>query len=734
MTQPGIILGTAPYMSPEQAKGKAVDKRTDIWAFGCILYECLTGRMAFSGDSVSEVLASILKEDPDWNFLPAALPVSVRQVLSRSLQKKPDLRPRDIRDLRLAIVESGSFELERGPFHDTDTQKSRSQPKSIFGIAAALVLLAALAGIIIDRFLLNPSSEKPASSPVRFSVDLPKEQHVRLFRDNPFIAISPDGKRIAWIGETGRVFIRELNSFEIHEVKGTENLDPRSPVVFSLDGLRIGFIRDFTVFEVPIEGGAPNRIFGDKSMTGLYSFVWGDDGSLVLHFANSSIKRVLPGADEIEDLTTLDETKNEFTHLWPTVLPGSKAVIFAVSVGCYDNTHIEVLSLETGERHEVIPDSFSALYSPTGHLLHVRDGTLYAIPFDLDELQVNGPETPVLSGIQMNTQVHWIPGLCISRNGTLVYIPADQGFGEHQMVWLDRNNKIVRLPGVEEGVLGRPVLSPNGKYLAYQRLLGHSFQIFLYELERDNTRQLTFEGTNHSPVWSPDSKRLVFARGHEEQVNIFEMPVAVSQSPKRVRKHRLIEIPSSWTENGNLLAYINRDEKDQRDIWIFPLNGTTTEPVHLLKSEWSEGNGVFSFDGRWLAYVSEEQGQPEVFIRELPRPDMTAGKTKKVSRSGGIDPIWSDDGKELYYLSLDATQLFKVSIETDPLRIGPEQEVLVQTNFPKWDWITFYGVYDVVQDGDRFVAVLEKERPETMRINVVLNWFEELRRLVPTKK
>jgi len=419
-------------------------------------------------------------------------------------------------------------------------------------------------------------------------------------------------------------------------------------------------------------------------------------------------------------------------HERPRILPGGRGVLFAVGIGNFNDEHIEVLSIDTGERHVVIENTFMARYIPTGHLLFSRNDVIFAVPFDLERLEVTGPEVPVLSGVQIDSDAGRVAEFAVSRSGTLVYIPAGQGFGERQLAWVDRQGKIEFL-AVAPGFYKGPRLSPSGNELAITHEPRSRSNIALYDLHRKVLTQFTFEGSsNHHPLWSPDGSKIAFASNRSGQWNLFVKPVTGIAVAVNLQKSENIQYPESWSPDGSLLAYLERSPPgDQYDVWLLPMDDEDSQPIPFLVTGSNNGSARFSPTGGWIAYVSDEEGQLEVFVREVVRDAIGSGRKRKISRDGGLEPVWSRDGSELFYRSSDGTRLLSVPIGTQPeFEIGEEKIVLEELRMPEPQF--FPRPYDVSPDGERFLMVLEKDTSPTMKLNVVLNWFEELKRLVPT--
>ena len=731
-TEAGILLGTAPYMSPEQARGKAVDKRTDIWAFGCCLYEALTGKTAFMGETVSDTLARTLEREPIWDALPETTPSPIRRALRRCLQKETEGRLHDIADARIEIQET----MAR-PF---DAAEAGSRPAPVpqptwrgvlpWGVAAVALMIAAIV------WMGRPSVDIDGASrtPTRLSIVLASDQRVAMDMDNLLMAFTRDGQRLAWIGSGAperRIYTRSLDDLAVRPISGTEGVD-NSVVFFSPDGRWVAFRRDGALWKVSAEGGVATKLFQSESGNQIWSGDWGDDGAIVVSLAHSGLSRIPASGGEPESLTNLNRERSEVAHERPQVLPGHRAVLFAVGIGNFNDEHVEVLDLATRKRRVVIENAFRAQYVATGHLVFGRGETLFAVAFDLERLEVIGPETPVLPNVQTDILDGRVTELTVSRNGTLAYIPGGQGFGEKRLAWVTRQGGTEFL-AAPPGMYSVAKLSPDATQLAVDFNKGHVRHVALYDLSRDVLSQFTFEGSgNDNPVWSPDGSRIAFSSNRAGQWNLFAKPVGGDTPAVHIQQSTNIQVPQSWSPDGSLLAYYERSATDNFDLWLLPIDESSLQPIPFVVSEFNEHSASFSPNGGWIAYVSAEEGQPEVYIREVVRDRMGSGLKRKVSREGGWEPKWSRDGRELFYRSRDGGRLLSVSIRIEPeLAIGEEKVVLegLQLAAPE----TFsLRQYDVSPDGERFLMVLDGETPKTMELVVVQNWGEELKRLVPT--
>jgi Tol biopolymer transport system component/predicted Ser/Thr protein kinase len=737
LTEEGKVVGTYPYMAPEQLEGQVADARTDIFAFGAVLYETVTGQRAFEGKSRASLIAAILSSEPrPIAELQPMTPPLLGRVVKRCLAKDPDERwqsAADLADELRWIAESKPTTAESPP---PASWLQRRTPLTWLLFAVAAAGLAAVSTALYFRATRPEAARAAAGTRARFAISLPPRQHVAVDLNNRTLSLSPDGRLLAWTGgppDRRRLFLRALDSLDVREIPGTEGAAPWHPGRFSPDGERILFVRDGALWSVRLDGGVPTRLLESETATGIWFADWIDGETVIVCIAYSGLHRMPASGGALEPVTHLDRERGEVSHERPNVLPGGRAVLFSVGVGNIHDNHIEVVSLETGARHTIIEDASEAQYASSGHVVFGRDDTLFAVPFDLERLQVAGPAVPVLAPVQMGVATGTVANFALSRTGTLAYLPGDQGLGERRLEWWSRDGKIEPLP-VKTGTYSAPRISPDGRQLAITLRQGHRLGLYLYEFARQVLMPLEQEGSwNGGATWSPDGVQLAFASNRAGQWNLFVTRAQVSANAVGLLEHPDVQLVSSWSLNGGLLAYVNRDEQHQFDIFLLPMDEPTAAPVPFLVSDFEESFPAFSPDGRWLAYVSGETGQAEIFIREVGLDNRSEGVHQKVSRDGGWDPVWARDGSELFYLSLDGSRILATTIGPgQKLVLGDEREVLGPLGRWRRDWISEDSRFDVAPDGDRFLVVSPTRAPEdSMRIVVVLDWVQELDRLAP---
>jgi len=716
-TREGVILGTAPYMSPEQARGKTVGKQTDVWSFGCVFYEAFTGRKAFLGETVSDTIALVLGGEPDWQALPATTPRDIQSLLHRCLQKDLSHRLRDMGDARLEIEEaltkpSGPL---AAPLRNGAPRAALWRRVLPWSIAAAGLSLAA--GVFL--WSLGRVSAPAPQSMTLFAVNLPASETLEAtVLQTPVLDLSPDGTELVYVARHGpktQLYLRGMNQLEPIPLAGTEGaMNP----FFSPDGQWVAFFTLVELKKVSLGGGAPLTLCEVPPVTRGAS--WGPDGAIV--FAptfTSGLNRVPAGGGAVQTLTTPDSSKGEAGHQWPEVLPGGKAVVFTIwSGGSFDDANIAVLSLATGKYRILIEKGSHARYAPSGHLIFARSGGLLAMPFDLDRLEVTGSPTPVLDGVLMSAATG-VAHFDLSSSGSRAYTPAGPAIGR-RLVWVDRQGRARPLTESRRE-LWNPRLSPDGRRLAVEVLN----DLWIYDIERDSLRRITFEGINQTPVWSPDGKRVAYSLAKTGDPRLFWRMADGSGPAGRLTSSELVEFPSSWSSDGRLLAYAatGGPSKDW-DIWVLPLEGDR-QPRAFTGAPFNEVQPMFSPDGRWLAYVSDESGRLEVYVQPYPGP----GGKWQVSTEGGDEPVWAANGKELFYRLGD--KLMATVVESEPEFAAGKPRLLFEGRFAHDVAAPGFASYGVTRDGQRFLMIHASEQESAPRqIRVAIHWLEELKRRV----
>jgi len=715
ITEPGRIMGTPAYMSPEQARGQATDKRSDIWSFGCILYEMLTGNLPFKGETISDTLANILQTEPDWHALPQTAPHNIQVLLRRCLEKDPHGRLRDIGDAGIEISEtlmdSGSATRITAPVPGVSgTWGLRRLIPSIVGV----VLVATASSMITWTAKRPVFTPAPVSS---FPVSLPKNR--MLAENNPAIAVSPDGKRLVYVGGLGAA--RRLLLREINQVKGKELPETKvaSFPFFSPDGKSIGFGADGTLKILFLDGGKPRTLCDAPGFAG---GTWCPDNTIFFTPSwSKGIWKISADGGVPEQVTTPQANEGQYGHWSPEALPSGEAVLFTAWKTTLNDAQVVVFSRETGESRILVTGASNARYAPTGHLLYAQSGTLVAAPFDVEKLRLGEPR-PIIDGLQQHPETGVAP-FSFSGDGLLYYVRGGQWLARRQLVWVSRRGEILESLPLPPQAYVDPSLSPEERRIAFSKFDKGAFNIWVYDLPNGPATQLTFENANFFPIWTPDGNRLTFASYRDGPFNLYWIPTDRS-SPEEplLLPGPDDQVGTSWSSDGRVLLFDQLNAKTGWDLCSFSVEDSNM-PQSVICEAGRQQNAVFSPDGGWIAYKSDQEGQDEVYVSPYPKL-----APKKISIGGGIHPIWSSDGKELFYR--DEDRMIAVTIETEPELVATKFEVLFEEQF----YTGMYRSYDVSRDGQRFLMVKEtEEQSSANQLIVVHNWFEELKRLVPVR-
>ena len=728
-TRGGLVAGTVGYMSPEQARGKVVDKRTDIWAFGCVLFEMLSGTMAFEGDTVTDTIAAILERDPDWSTLPADTPRAVRRLMQRCLEKDPKKRLRDIGDARVEIdqiIQSPNEDIDADiAVHQSRTWRRRAR----LAIAGGAVAALSAGGFAVFAFSRD-TAPAADSRVVRMTVDLPENQRIGP-EFNSKVALSPDGTHLAFTPVPGPVYIRRLDGLENQPLEITKSVGFRGAPLFSPDGTSISFIEGNSIFawarpflKASLAGGAPTRLFDYDSF---HRGDWAPDGWIYWTSSyQGGIVRIRDSGGPIEPVTELDVKKGERSHRFADLLPGGRALIYTAAfegISSYNDARIELWDLTTRQKKTLIEGGTSAVYSPSGHVVYARQGKLFAAPFDLKRQEVTGPPFEVLGGVMMSGNTG-AAHFSLSDRGDLAYVPGAADGGNRTLVWVDRSGKADPLPLPPASYL-YPRISPDGRSLAVE-IEGPSHDFYFYDFARTVLSKVTTDGMSHAPVWSPDGRQVAFRSWQAGGMTMWLMPADRSAAPTRLDPSGTRQSPVSFSPDGKFLSFDQKDPQTRDDVMVLPLGGDRS-PVAVAQSRFMEGSGKFSPDGRWIAYSAFESGRPEIWVQAFPGP----GLKLQVSNDGGTDPVWRRSGGELYYRS--GNKMMAVTVTTSPTFNAGAPRLLWEGAYSRGTGSScgMPGVasssYDVSADGERFLMIREDAPPDASRIVVVLNWAEEVK-------
>ena len=708
MTGAGMILGTAAYMSPEQAKGRPADKRSDIWAFGCVLYEMLTGKRVFDGEDVTDVLARILEREPDFKSLPAATPPPIRRLLRRCLEKDRKRRLPDIGVARLEIDEAVSTPHEERVVH------AASSPSAGARLAWVVAVVAAVAALgVTARLYTGAVPESPTS--VRFSLSAPPD--TALGNDSVAV-VAPDGGSLAFIitpraGGRPRLAVRPLDADEARELPGTEGA---GDAFWSPDSRVMGFFADGKLKKIDVTGGAPEIVC---DVAGGATGSWGGDGTILFTTgAGGGLRRVPAGGGTPVQATMLDTAKNEFGHFFPWFLPDGRHFLYAA--GSNDSgASIYAGSLDDPARVLVVAGSQlrSRVIYVDGYVLYLRERALLAQPFDADRLATTGEATVVARDVA-NAKA-----FSASTTGVLAYRTGSLA-SPTQLAFVDRS-------GTPLNTIGAPSdqiileLSPDGGRVALGILdpVQRTRDIWIHDLRRDVRTRLTFDkGDEFGAVWSPDATRLVFGSWRRPGVlNLYQQAANGSGAEEPLVAGSFMKYVSSWSPDGRFILYSNgtTGSPTGNDIWLVPVSGDRT-PRPFLQTAFNEGDGQFSPDGRWVAYRSSESGRNELYVIPFPGP----GGKWQVSTGGGSQPRWRRDGKELYYLTGGNTVMAAaVNGQGAAFDVGPVQRLFEARLRTDAGPLGTGNLYDVSADGQRFLINRIVDDPaDEAPIRVVTNW------------
>ncbi len=719
----GVIVGTAAYMSPEQAKGTPVDKRTDIWAFGCVLYEMLTGARAFAGDDVTEFIVSVMTKEPDWTRLPVSTPPRIVELLKRCLKKDPRERLRDIGDARMEINSAESASL---PASQPSSPANRSQLLAWRGLSAALAALAVTFGVLYTR---QPA---PSLSLAKFQLIPPDKSTFGA------IALSPDGHRIAFAAAdpSGKslLWLRSVDSLVSQPLAETEGA---SDPFWSPDSRFIGFFADHKLKKVGVDGGSPQTLCSlINDFGGSRGGSWGSTGVILFGYnpwGPNQLFQVPAAGSEPRLLTGLGPSGENVQRSWPSFLPDGRHFLFFARTPRREQTGVYVASLDSVDAHLLVTGESSAVYasgpqtaSAGGYILFVRERTLMAQVVDVPRLTLIGDAVPIADQTGLDRSIGRSK-VSVSDSGVLIY---GSGTGVSQLVWFDRAGRRLGVAGP----IGLDIdfrIAPDGKSVVAQRedALGGS-DIWLFDLGRGTSSRVTLDPAYHAaPVWRPDGSRIALFTQREGRWQILEKSLSVASDERVLLKTANDVVPDDWSPDGRFLLYTDIDPKTRIGRIRVLSNDASVRQRDTTglsaQTGFDENLARFSPDGRWFAYESNVSGRDEVYVRPF-RADGSDGGPRQISSSGGTEPRWPRTGHELFYVGADNV-LMAVDVKTSPTF----EAGLPRALFP----MRRVGVdrYDVSADGQKFLVATPTEEPSAPA-TVVLNWREELKRRTAANK
>ena len=732
-TEMGIILGTAAYMSPEQARGRPVDKRTDIWSFGAVLYEMLSGARAFEGDDVTELMAAVVKSTPNWAALPAGVPQPVVTLIQRCLVKDRNERIGDISVARFVLADHATLSGVHAAAAVQPTPRWRqAMPLAL----AAMLLVGAAIGMSLGGVIPRQSSAVPLVTHLQMGV-ASADYLQQTFSARPSrtaMAISPDGRLVVFSGargDTRQLYLRQLDRSDATPLPGT---DGAVGPFFSPDGAWIGFWADNRLRKVPAAGGPPFTICDVPGS--IWGASWAQDDTIF--FAGRTGISKVPAAGGSPVAITQPDGKR---HLLPHSLGRGNALLITEitsqdhGASQWEKANVILRSSDNGQERVVLSGAADARYVDTGHLVYMKTGTLTAVPFNVQSLEVTGGPTALIEGVMQAVNA---PNLAdetgagqyaVSDAGTLVY--AAGGIGpvfQRSLVWVGRDGTAQTVATAPAGPFLNPRLSPDGRRIAVSVRQGatRASDLWVYDAERGAPTRVTFDGAN-AAIWSPDSKRLVYGAGR-----LFVMNADGTGRPEQLTTGDDNQTPSSWAAGSGAIAFLQRTPGGLSGIWVLPVDGDR-KPTLFLESRFTLWQPAFSPDGHWIAYVSNESGEPEVYVQPYPGP----GERVRVSTAGGSEPIWTSRGRELLYRSggPDEQQFLSAAIASlSPFRTAVPR-VLFKTKVGEYDRTAPVSAWDAAADGQRLLLLRNHEstdKPVTS-MHVVLHWTDELKRRVLAK-
>jgi serine/threonine-protein kinase len=728
-TNAGVILGTAAYMSPEQAKGRAVDQRTDVFAMGCVLYEMLTGKAAFAGEDIPDILSRVLQREPDWTLLPADLPLRILELLQLCLEKNPKKRRQAAGDVRI--------DIEKALATSATLPKSEETRRRVPIASVALGVMVLAAGLLSVPAIRHLRETPPAKPVVRFSTGLGADVKlafsgaiVQGFSAGAAMQLSPDGRLLVYAGSAGftdgtktQLFLRPLDQLKATPMAGTEGA--RHPF-FSPDGLWIAFFADGRLKKVSVGGGSAAFICSAADDRG---GTWTDDNSIVFAPNGGSVLlRVASGGGTPEPLTKLEA--GEVTHRWPHAIRGGQAVLFvgAGSNNNYDDANILVQSLKTGQKKIVLRGGYQPHYVTSGHLVYIHEATLFAVPFDVQQLAMVGSPVPVLEGVS-NSPNSGGAQFAISDNGALAYLAGGAVNLSNSLVWVDRKGD-AKPVGAPARAYVNPRLSPDGRSVVFSISDNGMVDLWTYDLMRDTPGRLTFDGmANSYPVLTPDGKHVIYRTQKSGKTNLYWRSADGSGAEEQLTTSENLQTPMAVSPDGETLVYAEQSAATRYDLLSIPLNGDR-KPQVVRRTPFDDRIAQFSPDGKYLAFVSDESKRYEVYVQAFPEPHGYL----PVSNEGGAEIFWAKNGELFYRTGVNQEKMMVVNIQTQPtLNIGKPHMLFEKPYASNAAAASLSPNYAVTADGQHLLMLKASEQAQAAseQVTIVLNWIEELKKKAP---
>ena len=735
LTKQGSTVGTLGYMSPEQVQGQETDHRSDIFSFGVLLYEMLTGRSPFNGAHESAILYEIVNVDvPPMSSIKPEIDVELDRIVLECMEKDPNERTQSIKQVSIDLnrfKRTSSRTRMSKTFSTIQSVKTPDKEQMPGNNATPAwkqffwpLLTGALALVVIALFWMHWRLGNEQSTVARLVVPLPKDEFLNI-SVYLAIAISPDGTRLVYRAN-GQLYLRNLNSYVSTPITGTEYAG--SPF-FSPDSRWIGFFADGRLKKVLVSGGTPIDLADAPDNRG---GVWGKDGKIVFVSTSSvGLSCISEAGGPVETITVPDSTRKERTHRWPSLLPDGKTVLFTVgeieTPDYYDDATIEAVNLETKKQTVILKGAAVARYLPNGFLVYERAGVLLAVPFDPDRLEIKGTAFPVVENVSGDGSTAATNFAC-SDNGTLVYVPGQTSLANLSLALIDRAGAATDLAAPPKGYID-PRISPDGKRIAVAVSAEKGFDLWVYDIARNTSSRLTFNGTTRSPAWSPDGKRIAYYSNFEGKSSIMIRQADGSGTAEEVLSGGIPRTyVDSWSVDGSYLFLDKTTNSGASDIYVLPLKGDR-KPWPFLATKFDEYLGTLSPNGKWLAYMSNESGAYQVYVQPFPNGE---GKWQ-VSSEEGYEPHWSRDGKSLFYASPSKQTIMVVSVDgSTPLVFGK----------PRVAFSGYHGLntdsgisYDLAPDNQHILVAMGKDGDEALtRINVILHWYDDLERSMASNK
>jgi serine/threonine protein kinase/Tol biopolymer transport system component len=724
-TEAGMILGTAAYMSPEQARGKAVDKRADIWAFGVVLYELFTGKRPFGGETLTDTFVSVVKEDPDWNLVPA----QVRGLVRRCLEKDPKRRLRDIGDAMLLLDAQQSPAAAAVP---PPAKAATLWPR--LAVAFAILVTIALIALAIVHF--RPA---PAAATVRFKASLPDNVS---FADIGSIALSPNGNKLAFVGSSSdgatRVWVRNLDSLDAQPVPGSETIATSVPLFWSPDGRFLAFQAGGKLKKIDASGGAVQTICDAASE--LDEGSWNRDGVIIFSLGGH-VMRVSDAGGTPSDLTSPDTSRAETAHLWPTFLPDGKHFLYERQSTKPEYAGFYVGSLDAKpqeqDKKRVLAAGYQPVYSPpsgsgTGHLLFLREGTLFAQPFDAGKIELSGEPVPIAEQIGSIGQLGYFSA---SANGALAYRAGGAQIVNYQLTWFNRKGEQAGTPG-EPGRYGTVKLSPDGKRAAVVRVDSDNPDVWVIDLSSGGSSRFTFDpASDGQPVWSADGSQIAWISNRGGGTGIYRKASNGAGGDELLYKSNGPSMTlTDWSRDGRFIIYHSVSPQTKSDIWALPVGPDSNgdrKPIPVIQTPAVELGGYLSPDSRWIAYLSDESGRQELYVQPF-NPTSQSGATQisgkwMVSRGSQGMARWSADGKELAFINT-AGELMSVDVTANPVfQASPPKLLFPLPRAFRSESGNPGARADAARDLQRFLLSIPAKQTTRQEMTVVLNWQSALR-------